>query len=142
MAWVGRARHKARLEEKWVEALADVSVAGVAAGCSGKVRKHPSTSAVAKGSAPTSAASSKAGAESGSEPSRLPTSSSGTELEDAASDYSEAALDQLLVSYDNRLKRLWEALPPRYMLVVTTGAGDTAEYDRYNLIVGEWCVLS
>ncbi|GFR42691.1 hypothetical protein Agub_g3612 [Astrephomene gubernaculifera] len=45
-------------------------------------------------------------------------------------DYSDAVLDGILVSYDRRLRQLWQSLPPRCLFVVATGAGDTAEYDR------------
>ncbi|PNH04739.1 Small RNA degrading nuclease 5 [Tetrabaena socialis] len=48
----------------------------------------------------------------------------------SAADYSDAVLEALLRAYDNRLRRLYEQLPQHWLVVVTTGAGDTAEYGR------------
>ncbi|GLI65955.1 hypothetical protein VaNZ11_009636 [Volvox africanus] len=153
-----RARHKASLEEKMVETKekATAATGKASSGSSGKAGKVDGGAGAMKIGqvASTVAAAERHPATTTSTPQALPNSGSGGHIaaptdatvhngEKAPNrgigsgsgsvnqpDYSDAVLDQLLVTYDDRLRRLWEALPTRYMLVITTGAGDTAEYDR------------
>ncbi|KAG2491028.1 hypothetical protein HYH03_010476 [Edaphochlamys debaryana] len=118
-----RARHHARaaLERELAELDAQAAAEQGADEAGGAVqpKAHGGTSAAANGQ-PAGARSSTPHS---SQPSASPGSGSGP-------DYSDAALDAVLRSYDGRLQALWGALPERWMLVVATGAGDTAEYDR------------